>query len=169
MIWSQIIYFFGNEKLELKLIDFGLCSNYLDENGNHIEENLIGFKGNMAFSGPNVILGYTPSRRDDMVSLAYLMLYLHQDTLRFLGITPSESTGYQEILDAKLSCTTMQMCGEKSLGLFDFINEVYSLSFQDTPNYKKLLRMLENCMENYMSDCHINWVLSLHCRNSRIN
>ena len=123
--------------LQLKLIDFGLCTNYLDENGNHIAKSALGFRGNIAFSSPNAMMNNSTSRRDDLVSLAYLLLYLHNSTLAFFGINQTESE-FQEILDAKLNCSTQALCGKKSEELLAFVNEIFNMRFDTTPNYKKL-------------------------------
>lgn len=60
------------------LIDFGLSSKFLDKKGNHIsfEDKIPEFKGNMMFASYDQMNKFKTSRRDDMVSLCYLMLYL---------------------------------------------------------------------------------------------
>jgi len=68
----------------LHLIDFGFCKRYMDDNGKHIEmktnQPMIGSPN---FVSLNVENGITPSRRDDVESVIYIMLYL-------LGINDGE-------------------------------------------------------------------------------
>ena len=51
----------------LYLIDFGLSSQYLNEDGSHIEKlDLQSFRGNLLFASTNGCRGNTKSRRDDL-------------------------------------------------------------------------------------------------------
>jgi hypothetical protein len=61
----------------LYLIDFGISTRYRDEQGNHVpfKEN-VPFKGNLIFSSKNAFARVTLSRRDDIISLMYFMIYL---------------------------------------------------------------------------------------------
>ena len=59
------------------LIDFGLTQSFLDENRNHIEKaNVRKFSGNFLFASLNSCRGNNKSRRDDVESAIYIMIYL---------------------------------------------------------------------------------------------
>ena len=61
---------------KLYLIDFGISEKFKLENGVHrrkIKEPH--FRGNLIFSSINSMFGYTPSRRDDLQSLFYMLIY----------------------------------------------------------------------------------------------
>ena len=59
------------------MIDFGLSCSYLDASGNHVEKQYIQkFSGNFIFASLNSCRGYNKSRRDDMQSLLYIMVFL---------------------------------------------------------------------------------------------
>jgi casein kinase 1 len=61
----------------LYLIDFGLTTKYLNDDGTHIKkENLSSFCGNFLFASLNSCRGNNKSRRDDMQSVMYVMVYL---------------------------------------------------------------------------------------------
>lgn len=61
----------------LYLIDFGLAQCFNDEDGTHIKkEYLSKFSGNFLFASLNSCRGYNKSRRDDMESVFYLLVYL---------------------------------------------------------------------------------------------
>ena len=78
---------------DLRLIDFGLTSRYLDENGEHIDPNLESkFKGNMLFASPTTFDFKVTSRKDDLISLVYLLIYLiDTDRLPFVEIFDEEN------------------------------------------------------------------------------
>ena len=59
------------------LIDFGLASPYLDEKGEHIKkQQLYKFSGNFLFASLNSCRGNSKSRRDDIESCIYMLVYL---------------------------------------------------------------------------------------------
>ena len=63
--------------INVKLIDFGYTSKYLDENGEHLEHQKVGtFTGNLLFASVNTLDYNNSSRKDDFISLSYLMIYL---------------------------------------------------------------------------------------------
>jgi serine/threonine protein kinase len=64
----------------LYLIDFGLAQSYLDDNGVHLEKQYVRkFSGNFLFASLNSCRGNNKSRRDDMESVMYIMIYLLND------------------------------------------------------------------------------------------
>lgn len=59
------------------MVDFGLTTCYNDEKGNHIEEGIPDkFKGSMLFASKNAFKFEMTSRRDDLIALCYLLIYL---------------------------------------------------------------------------------------------
>jgi serine/threonine protein kinase len=70
------------------LIDFGISKPYLDKNKNHIEKHYNrNFSGNIPFASLNSCRGKSMSRRDDLESLMYIMIYLmNDDKLPWLGV-----------------------------------------------------------------------------------
>lgn len=69
----------------IRIIDFGLVKSFLDEEGNHISKKRERyFKGNMIFASKNAFNLFTQSRRDDLMSLCYLLIYLIDGDLVFL-------------------------------------------------------------------------------------
>lgn len=65
------------DDLRVMLIDFGLATNYLDEDGKHCRKEYVeNFKGNLLFASLSTLQFYRPSRKDDFISLCYLMIFL---------------------------------------------------------------------------------------------
>ena len=66
------------DKSLIHLIDFGLSVSYLQEDGStHVEKkNEEKFSGNILFASLNSCRGNNKSRRDDVESMVYVMLYL---------------------------------------------------------------------------------------------
>lgn len=60
---------------KIYLIDFGISNKYLDEMGCHIKFSQdVPFKGNLIYSSKNAFAQCTLSRRDDIISLMYMLI-----------------------------------------------------------------------------------------------
>lgn len=64
--------------MQLHLVDFGLASKWRDpKSGNHLQqENVAFFQGNFYFSSFNQLDVKSTSRRDDLHSLIYMLVYM---------------------------------------------------------------------------------------------
>ena len=68
----------GDSEPSVYLIDYGFSAKFLKENKiDHIDENEMvdTFQGNMIFSSLNQMKFKKTSRRDDLISLFYMMIY----------------------------------------------------------------------------------------------
>ena len=116
---------------EIKLIDLGFNSSYLTSDGKHIEEHLKYSKGNMAFTSGHKMIGVVPSRRDDFISLVYVLLYMLTGSLKFLSIN-IKSDNFEKISYQKHIATASSICSsEKCSPFYEFVKEVLSIKFGD--------------------------------------
>ena len=59
------------------LADFGISKVYRDKKQNHITQMIeMGFVGTRLYASPNAHSMITQSRRDDLISLGYTLIYL---------------------------------------------------------------------------------------------
>ena len=129
---------------ELYLIDFGLARSFLDEKLKHYDmhanEPFIGTKRYMSI---NTHQGLTPSRRDDLESLGYIMLFLHQGQLPWQKTSRDKNSISANIIEIKQQITwTPGSLGEFVL----FLLYCRNLGFSARPNYTYLQNVLKNAM-----------------------
>lgn len=133
----------------LCLIDFGLCKRY-DYDGTHIEEKQItSIIGSVNFVSLNVHRGIEPSRRDDIESCIYIILYLLQNgELPWFKLKVKE----KEINMNKIVYLKEQLTNPNDHSLSPFIKEMFlktrKLAFNESPNYGELINILENELKN---------------------
>ena len=75
----------GNEEVRWHLIDFGLATTYLDEYNRHIKEisePKTTLTGSPNWISPYIHQGEEPVRRDDYISLVYILLDLCLQTIQ---------------------------------------------------------------------------------------
>lgn len=82
----------------VNIVDFGFASTYIDKlTGQHLDQvDVDVFEGNMVFSSLNQLSFKSTSRRDDLISLFYLLVsLLHGDKLPVFGIDKEEPVAEQ--------------------------------------------------------------------------
>lgn len=152
----------------IKLIDFGISKTYLDENGDHVEEkseNL--FKGNFIFASVNAFNFTTLSRRDDFISLCYLLIYMVDDgTSPFqvnMGLprTPERKRlEFNTTKNLKLTVPLSELCASKKGNkMLAFMEIVFDMKFEDEPEYAKLRFMLTKILldQNSVPNHEFDW------------
>jgi hypothetical protein len=88
----------------------------------------------MMFASKNVSNMKTASRRDDLISLCYLLTYLVDGDLPYI-----HDMKFDEINERKNKLTTRQLCNSpEGSRLFPFVNEIFKLKFEERPNYERL-------------------------------
>lgn len=67
----------ASDDFEVVLIDYGYAKKYRDENGDHLpQDEMDNFQGNLIFASKHTLSFKRPSRRDDLISLGYLFIFL---------------------------------------------------------------------------------------------
>ena len=134
----------NNDLSQLYIIDFGNAKEYINPiTGMHIPftqgNNYI---GDYKFTSKNAFLGYEMSRRDDIESLGYILIYLLKGYLPW-----NDSNDFNYIKDIKLSISSDDLCRGLPSGIKKFIEYSWQLGFDEKPDYYYLTNLLEKCYE----------------------
>ena len=139
--------FMLDREKNLCLIDFGLCKRY-DYNDSHIEEKQItSIIGSVNFVSLNVHKGIEPSRRDDVESCIYIMLYLLLNgELPWTKEIDKEINIFKIVyLKEQLTNPNYNLC---SPFMKDILVKTRQLAFNEEPNYGELINILERELKN---------------------
>ena len=138
---------------EIYLIDLGLSSIFLDENMNHLpgKHNSSFIIGTPKFISIHVHNGKDPSRRDDIISLLYLYVYMMNDSyLPWENVKHIEdSYEPQHILHSK-NQERKKIKEEFQDNIYDDAKEkrifdyVYSLEYEEMPRYQYIIELLSD-------------------------
>jgi serine/threonine protein kinase len=133
-----------NNKSIVYICDFGLCKKFRDQNGKHIPfkdgKSLI---GTVRYASINSHLGYEQSRRDDLESLAYSLIYFSKGSLPWMGIKAKNKTEkYNKIFEKKLCSSFTSLCDKLPNEFINFVQYIKDLDFEDKPNYQYLKSLL---------------------------
>jgi serine/threonine protein kinase len=132
-----------NDISQLYIMDFGL-SKILFKNGNHIKPaNNRSMIGTARYVGLNIHLGFEPSRRDDLESIGYILVYFLKGSLPWQGLKKDKKTSQiEKIKIKKISTSLEQLCTGLPECFKLFLQYVKSLEFYDRPDYKYLKNIL---------------------------
>lgn len=137
----------GNKANTIHMIDFGLSKLYKDvDTGRHkrMREGL-SLIGTARYASINALRGIEQSRRDDMESLGYVLIYLLKGSLPWQGL-PAETIEQKnaKILEVKIRTPLEVLCNGLPAEFIQYLNEVRSLDYEDEPNYKGYRMMFRN-------------------------
>ena len=127
------------------LCDFGLSKRFRDQKtGNHIPyKNNKHFAGTPSFASVYTHLGCEQSRRDDLESLAYILIYLGTGTLPWRGLkSKGKDEKYSKILSKKMNVTKEELLNGLPIQFMDFLQNVRDLQFEEKPDYEYLKGLL---------------------------
>ena len=127
------------------LIDFGFARKYRSSRtGKHIKFSNTGHViGSWIFSSHNVIRGYESSRRDDLESFGYMLIYLAKGGwipwLKCYRMNDLRKIDKAKIITKlKMEINEENLCEGLPYEFVDYIKYVKNLEFEQEPNYQYL-------------------------------
>lgn len=126
------------------IIDFGLAKKYRDtRNQRHIpyRENK-NLTGTARYASINTHLGIEQSRRDDLESLGYVLMYFNLGTLPWQGLkAANKRQKYERISEKKLSTPVDELCKNFSSEFRTYLTYCRQLHFEQHPDYNYLRKL----------------------------
>ena len=140
----------GNDPDQLLIVDFGLSKCYLRKDGTHIPF-ITGksLNGTPRYASIHCHEGIEQSRRDDLESLMYVLIFLFKGRLPWQGLKhrakdQKHCTSKDQILRKKRKITAEELCDGMHSNFAEALNYVRNLSFEQKPNY--------NCIKQWLVD-----------------
>ena len=159
----------GNNSNIIYLIDFGLAQKYRDEQTkvHSAYKSSKEIAGTVRYSSINAHLGFQLSRRDDLESFVYSFIYLAKGSLPWQGINEKnknipKNERHGLICRIKTDTKLNVLCKGLSPNFYKMAKYIQSLSFEEEPDYSKILSFFENDLKNLnlenddIFDWHIN-------------
>ena len=157
------------------IIDFGLAKNYRSSRtGKHSQFSKNNyFNGNICFSSVNTMKGYEPSRRDDLESIGYMLIYLYTQHLPWDSIlTKNKNELIKKIFEIKSLIPIKMLCENTPKEMNEYMKYVKSLKFEEEPDYNYLTKIFEDMLKkiNQVNDLNFSWINEeLKNNSSKIN
>lgn len=164
----------GKRQSVIHIIDFGLAKKYRDPRSHqHIpyRENK-NLTGTARYASINTHIGIEQSRRDDLESLGYVLMYFIRGSLPWQGLKANtKKQKYERIMDRKMSTSTEQLCKGYATEFRSYFEYCRSLRFEDRPDYAYLKRLFKELFyrKGFQYDNMFDWtVLNLQQERARM-
>ena len=134
-----------NDEKKIYVIDFGLSTLYVDDRNKHKKyfENCSPV-GTARYASLNTHRGIHQTRRDDLESIGYMIIYFLKSELPWQGVREHNRVKkWRKIEEKKASVTNAQLTNGLPQQFCYYLDYVKKLKFDQTPDYKKLRKMFE--------------------------
>ena len=151
-----------NEYL-LYLVDFGLAKRYKEEYTNfHIPlRQGIKLTGTIRFASCNAMNKKELSRRDDMESIGYLLLYFLKGSLPWQGLKiKQKNEKYDKIREMKMNLDLNKLCEGIPEEFGTYLKMVRKLEFEEEPEYVKYINLFDDLFKRkeFIRDYNYDWL-----------
>lgn len=152
----------GKRGNQVNVIDFGLAKKFRDPKTHlHIpyRENK-NLTGTARYTSINTHLGVEQSRRDDLESLAYVLMYFLRGALPWQGLkAATKKQKYDRIMEKKMTTPTDLLCRGFPNEFGIFLNYTRALRFDDKPDYSYLRKLFRDLFvrEGFQYDYVFDW------------
>jgi serine/threonine protein kinase len=153
-----------NEKSRLVyLIDFGLAKKYKSSRtSEHIPyKNNRRLTGTARYASVNALKGFEQSRRDDLESIGYVLVYFLKGSLPWQGLKIAQHEDrYTVIYEKKRNTLPVDLCQGLPEELTDYFKYVKNMKFEEEPDYLYLKGLFKQIMEknSFVHDYNFDWV-----------
>lgn len=132
---------------QVNIIDFGLAKKYRDPKTHiHIpyRENK-NLTGTARYASINTHLGIEQSRRDDIESLGYVLMYFLRGSLPWQGLkAATKKQKYEKISEKKMATPIEVLCKGFPMEFTTYFQYCRSLRFDDKPDYSYLRKLFRD-------------------------
>ncbi|ORX90900.1 putative casein kinase I [Basidiobolus meristosporus CBS 931.73] len=146
------------------IIDFGLAKRYRDPRTFvHIpyRENK-NLTGTARYASINTHLGVEQSRRDDLESLGYVLMYFCRGSLPWQGLKANtKKQKYDRIMEKKMTTPIETLCRGFPNEFVTYLKYTRNLRFDDKPDYNFLRKLFYDLLvrEGYHYDYVFDWTI----------
>lgn len=113
--------------------------------------------GNARYCSINTHLGVEPTRRDDLESLAYVVIHFIRGSLPWQGLETGAKENHGRIMKLKESSGTL--CRGLPIEFVTFLNYTRALRFDEKPDYHYIYSLFHDlyAKEGYQRDDIFEW------------
>ncbi|KAL0435579.1 UNVERIFIED_CONTAM: Casein kinase-like protein 11 [Sesamum radiatum] len=118
--------------------------------------------GTARYASVNTHLGVEQSRRDDLESLGYVLMYFLRGSLPWQGLKAgTKKQKYDKISEKKMLTPIEVLCKSYPSEFISYFHYCRSLRFEDKPDYSYLKRLFRDLFirEGYQFDYVFDWTI----------
>ena len=154
----------GDKHNQCFIVDFGISKVYRDSSGTHIPyRDKKSFIGTTRYASICAHNGIEISRKDDLESLVYVLIFLYKGNLPWQNLKVSESEKTKKVGDMKMKLSSEEICKDMPEEFVKFLNYSKNLSFKQNPDYNFLKGLINKIATNngFQMDYVWDWIMPL--------
>lgn len=125
----------------INIMDFGLSKKYV-HTGNHLVNTpRKSLTGTVRYASIHVHNNNTPSRRDDLISVGYMLIYFLKGRLPWQGLQKKKLFDVDIICKKKMETKLEDLCKNVPDIFYKYLKYTTELDYYDTPNYGYLKKL----------------------------
>lgn len=164
---ENILYGLHRYSDTLHIIDFGLAKQYRDPH-THIHTKYrtdVSPIGTARYASINAQSGFELSRRDDLESLAYILIYFLRGSLPWQDLPGSTKMKHELMLQMKTTITPHVLCEGLPVEFELILNHARKLKFEQGPDYRYLHGLVRELLSKQESST-TDWEVANRLRES---
>ena len=144
------------------VLDFGLSKKYWSSSHKCHIPFIQGKKltGTARYASINALSGFEQSRRDDLESIGYIIMYFIRGSLPWQGLKINRKEDrYKKICEKKKETSAKDLCSGFPSEFEQFVSYTRNLEFTQVPDYNYLRSLLKNIIKKSGStiDFYYDW------------
>ena len=155
----------GQKSHIVYVLDFGLSKKYYSVSHKCHIPFIKGKKltGTARYASINALSGFEQSRRDDLESIGYILMYFIRGSLPWQGLKINRKEDrYKKICEKKIETSAKDLCAGFPSEFETFVQYTRNLQFTEVPNYNYLRSLLKNIIKKngQTIDFDYDWCLT---------
>ena len=149
----------------LYLLDFGLAKQYRSSRTfeHYTMKRNKKLTGTARYASINALSGNDQSRRDDLESVGYVLIYLLKGILPWQGIdAKTKEEKYSKILYKKQITSEEELCSDYPDELVSYLKYTKNLKYDEDPKYDYLIELFEKMIKIDLKetlDYRYDWII----------
>jgi serine/threonine protein kinase len=141
---------------KIYIMDLGLSKQYIINNKHIKLKTDKGLVGTSRYTSVNIHMGLEPSRRDELESIGYMLLYFLNGSLPWQGLKKNKTT---DIIGEVKICTNLnKLCKGYPSCFLEYLLYCRTLAFDANPDYNKLKELFKKASIDNKIELKYCWI-----------